>query len=54
MRMRVSSSCFSFPLLELENAARVLATLGFKYVYIGTWETNKANIHNNDILEKPQ
>ncbi len=35
--MELACASYSFPLLSLEQAARIVATLGFGYMDLGAW-----------------
>jgi sugar phosphate isomerase/epimerase len=51
--MRFATASYSFPLVSLEQAARIAATLGFEYLDVGAWEI-PANLSRTDIVHDPR
>jgi sugar phosphate isomerase/epimerase len=51
--IRFATACYSFPLLSLEQAARIAATLGFEYLDVGAWEI-PSNLSREEIVQSPE
>lgn len=51
--MRFATASYSFPLVSLEQAARIASTLGFAYLDVGAWEI-PANLVREEIVANPR
>jgi sugar phosphate isomerase/epimerase len=51
--IRFATACYSFPLVTLEQAARIAATLGFEYLDVGAWEI-PVNLSREEIVQSPR